>query len=441
MNLRHNKKGRACSGSWRWLLFLVIFVAFAGCRKSPNNVQDFDRSEPKKLARSSPVPHVSSVNLEQKPATASSGELSPAEFFKLGMIPRFQIEIDQEALNQLYGEPRAFVRVKVQVDDVIYPEVGLHLKGRRGSFRSLDSKPGFTLKFNKFRKGQRFHGLEKIHLNNEVQDPSYMTEILCSEMFREAGVPAARATNARVEMNGRKLGFYVLVEGVTQDFLGLYFKNTEGNLYDFPYMHDITSSEAKESKDRDASDLRALAAAAREPDLDKRWQRLERVLDLDRFITYLALEVMIWDWDCYAICRNNYRVYHDPTSDKIVFMPHGMDQIFDNPKGSILPVMKGLTARAVLEVPEGRHRYFECMKILADHQFTSELMTKKVTELRNRIRPVLLGLNPRAAKKHDVAVARLEQHIQQRIESVQKQLMDPPTEPVASTHFPGFSGW
>ena len=263
-----------------------------------------------------------------------------------------------------------------------------------------------------------------------------MTEILCGQMFRDAGVPAARATNARVQLNGRKLGFYVLVEGITEDFLQRCFENTKGNLYDFPYTHDITSTAVKESKDRDPSDLRALAAAAKEPDLAKRWERLGRVLDLDRFITYLAIEVSIWDWDCYAMCRNNYRVYHDPVTDKIVFMPHGMDQIFDNPKGSILPVMKGLVAKAVLETSEGRRRYFEQIRVFMQNQFTNERMTARVVELQNRIRPVLAEFNPNAVRKHDQAVIRLQEHIEQRILSVQKQVASPPEKPVRSSHFP-----
>jgi hypothetical protein len=84
------------------------------------------------------------------------------------------------------------------------------------------------------------------------------------------------------------------------------------------------------------------------------------------------MEVAIWDWDCYAMCRNNYRIYHDPIADKIVFMPHGMDQIFHNPQGSILPEMKGLVARAVLETHEGRRQYFERMAIVATNPFTDD---------------------------------------------------------------------
>jgi hypothetical protein len=419
------------------LPLLLLMATLAGCGKAGNESSE-SVSAPELTREEGDLPPTSGAPRADQTAKAhrSAEEVSSDELFKQGLIPRFRIQASQNCLNQLRSQPRVFVRVDVQVDDVLYRDVGMHLKGRSGSFRPLDSKPGLTLKFNKFRKGQRFHGLEKIHLNNEVQDPSFMTEIICSQMFREAGVPAARATNARLELNGRTLGFYVLVEGVTEDFLGLYFENTQGNLYDFPYRHDINSPAAKESNDREPSDLRALAAAVKEQDLSERWRRLGRLLDLDRFVTYLALEVMIWDWDCYAMCRNNYRVYHDPASDKLVFMPHGMDQIFDNPRGSILPQMKGMIAKGVLEIPEGRRLYFERMRSLSEKLVTNERMTQQLNALRSRIRPVLHDLNPSAARRHDQAVARLEQHIQQRIASVRRQLAQPPTEPVSSSHFP-----
>ena len=61
--------------------------------------------------------------------------------------------------------------------------------------------------FNQFTAGQRFHGLTKIMLNNTVQDPTYINERLCTALFREAGVPAARVTHARVWLNAVSIPF------------------------------------------------------------------------------------------------------------------------------------------------------------------------------------------------------------------------------------------
>src|SRR5205823_12961576 len=96
--------------------------------------------------------------------------------------------------------------------------------------------------------------------------------------------------------------------------------------------------------------LQALVAAAREPNLSERMKRLEGTLDLDRFLSMLAMEVMTWHWDGYGIHRNNYRVYHDPQSDKVILFPCGMHQMFWEPEGAIFPPMKGLIARSLLEI-------------------------------------------------------------------------------------------
>ena len=65
-------------------------------------------------------------------------------------------------------------------------------------------------------------------------------------------------------------------------------------------------------------------------------EKMEKALELDKFISYLAMEVITWDWDGYPMNRNNYRIYHDPKRDKLVFIPSGMDQMYGNPGGPIM---------------------------------------------------------------------------------------------------------
>jgi spore coat protein CotH len=104
--------------------------------------------------------------------------------------------------------------------------VAIHLKGSAGSFRPVEDKPALTLNFDKFAPGQRFHGLKKIHLNNSVQDSSYLSEQISRELFLAAGVPTTRATQAKVQLNGRNLGVCVLVEGWNKQFLKRHFNKT-----------------------------------------------------------------------------------------------------------------------------------------------------------------------------------------------------------------------
>src|SRR5690348_16858170 len=155
------------------------------------------------------------------PAHAAKGKAAEADdLFSQTNVPHLRIEIPPKSLDRLRGRgwswgwggaarERPEVQATVIEGDAVYTNVAVHLKGSAGSFQPVEAKPGLTLNFDKFAKGQRFHGLQKISLNNSVQDPSYSTEKICREIFNAAGVPAPRADYATVELNGRRLGLYV----------------------------------------------------------------------------------------------------------------------------------------------------------------------------------------------------------------------------------------
>src|SRR5690349_19788636 len=137
-----------------------------------------------------------------------------------GAVPHLVIEVAAPDLQRLSesssvrdGAYRPEVLATVRDGTNVLTRVGVHLKGARGSFRPVDSKPALTLHFNARVKGQRFRGLEKLSLNNSVQDSTYLCEYLGRRMFAAAGVPVPRAAHATVALNGRPLGLYVLVEG------------------------------------------------------------------------------------------------------------------------------------------------------------------------------------------------------------------------------------
>src|SRR4030095_10780611 len=156
-----------------------------------------------------------------------------------------------------------------------YTDVAIHLKGAAGSFRPIDADPSLTLNFDKHVKGQTFHGLQRMSLNNSVQDRSFLNEQICREMFAAADVPVPRATHALVKLNGRDLGLYVLTEAFNKQFLAHHFKNPNGNLYDGGFLKDVTDELEKSSgkNPEDRSDLKRLVEAAREANTTARFPR------------------------------------------------------------------------------------------------------------------------------------------------------------------------
>jgi spore coat protein H len=397
------------------------------------------------------------AGLAAQPSEQAGPGTDPSDdLFTNAVIRHLQIEIPDEELARLRayywtkGEPpeaRPTVHCSVWEGAVPYTNVGVHLKGGYGSFRPVDTKPALTLVFDRFVKKQRFHGLHKISLNNEVQDGTYITDKLCRELYAKAGVPAPRADYVTVALNGRHLGLYVLTEGWDKRFLKRHFSNAEGNLYDPVVGSDINRPlHANSGGDRDdASEIRAVVAAAAETNAAIRLARLEKVVDMDRFYTMMALDVMFWNWDGYTINKNNYRVFHDLDHQRVVFMPHGMDQMFWRPDGPIATGRGGLVARAVLGTAEGRRRYLERFTQLRASVFDLVTMTNRLEEIYARIRPAVREggiFGGVMAPTHDRAVSLLRNRIVRRARSVDEQLAGIKTLTAQTLNEPvSLAGW
>ena len=354
-----------------------------------------------------------------------SSPLPGAELFKEQQVRQISIEIPPEGIRSLRRDPRQFVVSKVTEAGVVYPNVAVHLKGSTGSFRPVDDKPALTLDFAHFERGQKFHGLRRIHLNNSVEDPSYMNEMLGGELFRAGGVPAPRVTHALVTLNGRRLGLYVLVEGFTEDFLACHFKLVSGDLYEPRNGHDVgrfLKRNSVEAPKRGRSDFEALAEAAQDADLDRRWRRLQTLLDMNRVIPFMATEIMICHRDGYCLARNNFRIYEELDRPKILFFPHGMDQLFGIPDLPWEPTMSGLVAKAILEVPEGKRRYRNCLAQLVETAFDCRALSNHVARIETRLASCLTPDEIRSIRE---AAAAVQKRLFQRKQNLEQQLARP----------------
>ncbi|MFM8222400.1 MAG: hypothetical protein ACKOJF_26130, partial [Planctomycetaceae bacterium] len=95
-------------------------------------------------------------------------------------IPHLKLTLPPGQERLLRENPREYVRATLAEEGgETLVDVGLKLKGAAGSYQELDAKPALTLNVDKFWKKQRFHDLEKFHLNNSVQDESFASEWLC----------------------------------------------------------------------------------------------------------------------------------------------------------------------------------------------------------------------------------------------------------------------
>jgi hypothetical protein len=136
----------------------------------------------------------------------------------------------------------------------------------------------------------------------------------------------------------------------------------------------------------------------------------------------MAMEVMVGHRDGYCLARNNYRVYQDLDTGKIVFLPHGMDQLLGNPDSPWQPHMAGLVAKAVMDTTEGQRRYRASFASSFTNVFRVQTLTGRVDQVVAHLRPALIGLE--FASVRDEAV-HVKERIAQRQLSLKRQLSEP----------------
>ena len=421
--------------NWR-LVASLLLIGLASCRGSVNEPK---ASVPDKRGMQADI--VVEVRETEPPAEKP---VDPSDaFFNDGQIPQIRITLKESQEKKLREDLRRYVKCTVvetlpNLDDpgapieTTYTEVAIKVKGAAGSSRELDDKPAFTLNLNKHVRDQTFHGLDKFHLNNSVQDESYLCEWICADIARDAKVPATRVTHARVWLNGRDLGFYVLKEGFDRQFLARHFGNADGNFYDGGFLQDVDADLEKDSGKGpdDHSDLRALKAACDEPDAAIRWSAIEKQLDIDAFLTFMAFERMTCHWDGYTPNKNNYRIYFDPQDGRARFLPHGMDQMFGDPGFSILEFPPTIVSSAVMHNPEWRKQYKARITELLP-LFEAKRLHERLDVVIARMKPVANSLGDDFAKNHADRMRELNERIAAREPALREQLEHGDPMPIA----------
>ncbi len=292
-----------------------------------------------------PAPHTRAAKPIQSPQTDTSDS-----YYKLDRVLAVDIDLSVTGWDSLRAQSRTLADIlggedcldapaddifswfsaTVTVDGETHTEVAVRKKGFLGSLST--EKPSLKVRFDKFVDDQFLGGvLKRLTLNNAQQDPSMINTCLSYHLFASAGLPAPRCNFATVRVNGEDLGLYVQVESIKTSFLERNFTDPTGNLYegtisDFRPQWRGTFEKKTNEDQRNWSDIDTVVDALQDPS-PAGLEALSEIIDIDRFYTFWALEVLVGHWDGYAGNRNNFYFYREPDS-RFIFVPWGTDQVF-----------------------------------------------------------------------------------------------------------------
>ena len=131
-------------------------------------------------------------------------------------------------------ENEEYSACSVVIDGEAYKNVGIRAKGNT-SLSSVaaygNNRYSFKIEFDQYDSTKSYYGLDKISLNNIIQDNTYMKDYLCYQMMGAFGVPSSLCSYVYITVNGEDWGLYLAVEGVEESFLQRNYGSDYGELY------------------------------------------------------------------------------------------------------------------------------------------------------------------------------------------------------------------
>lgn len=336
------------------------------------------------------------------------------------------VTMDQVSYNWMISHPqsdsmhRCSVHFKNAHIDKVIENVGIRIRGNT----SRDSKKkSFKLSFNTFVQGREFYDVDKMNINGEHNDPSIIRSKICWDFFQKIGMKSSRAAHAALYINNLYHGLCISVEHIDDEFINKNFSDPSGNLWKCLYPADLTwkgsnpdsykfysgSRQAYElttnEKVNDYTQLARLIRIITQTPDNQFPDSLESIFNVDEFLKYEAMNVILGGWDDYWSLMNNYYLYYEPTEKKFHWIPYDYDNSFGvdwfsidwskAPPYSFPKVAQGQRPliERILSVPKYRNLYSHFLKFIREKIFYLENWESKLFNLKNMISPFVVNDN------------------------------------------------
>lgn len=131
-------------------------------------------------------------------------------------------------------EDEEYVLCDLVIDGEEQPGAGIRAKGNT-SLSSVaaygNDRYSFKIEFDHYDSSLSYYGLDKLNLNNIIQDNTYMKDFLSYQLMAAAGAAAPLCSYVWITVNGEDWGLYLAVEGVEESFLLRNYGTDYGELY------------------------------------------------------------------------------------------------------------------------------------------------------------------------------------------------------------------
>jgi len=384
---------------------------------------------------------MATIDMSTVEANATEKTTQPeyiTNLFNKDDIMEIDIDIDEKLWNELADNAmeEEYYSANITINGEAYYNVGLRAKGNTTLSQIANDdttdRYSFKVKFDEYIDGQTLKGLEKLALNNMMQDTTYMKEYLSYDLLNKMGVSTPAFQYASITLNGEPWGLYLALEVMEESYIERYYGTTDGNLYKPETTNmaknNMPMEQGKEingpmGRNTGGADLvysgdehsnystifeNAIFDYTNEEDYDKiiamvkslneDINNIEKHLDLDEVLRYFAVNTFVVNLDSYASnMKHNYYLYEQDGICSILpwdynlafgaFQGGSASNVINFPIDN--PVADSLESSPLigklLEVEEYKEKYHEYLNEIVQDYVNSGVFTETINNTDNLI--------------------------------------------------------
>lgn len=159
-----------------------------------------------------------------------------AKLFDTSYVHSIDIVMDADDYQSFLdtAESEEYAICSVTIDGETVKNCAIRAKGNTSLSNVKqygNDRYSFKIEFDHYDDTLTYHGLDKLVLNNNIQDNTLMKDYLTYRMMAYMGVDAPLVSYAFITVNGEDFGLYLALEAVEESFLERNYGADYGELY------------------------------------------------------------------------------------------------------------------------------------------------------------------------------------------------------------------
>ena len=340
-------------------------------------------------------------------------------------IPVYKLSIGNEDYGTFVTNEFSDLSVNGKLyyeNDTYNVEIEHHGFSSRGLF-----KKNYSLEF---KKSDPLINRMKVILSGQATDPSMLRAFLSAEIFREAGLKTFNIQPVFFYINEDSQGLYYLIEPINEEFfsnkainVGELYKAINGDAkFSFQENKELRYGfEKRIPKDDNYYTLEKLITTLDNEPGETFETKVESLLNVDAYLKYMAISVMICNWDGLV---HNFYLYKDATTGLYEVIPWDLDVTFilENSLTS-LPGSAVLLTK-LLQFQKYRDIYKKHFENYLNGCFSESSLYSKIDNMKNTISKAYSQDRWLKTKGYDLNTEseKIKNFIKQRRQYIQEQL-------------------